>query len=116
LSKSRVLTDLSLLHHHLGDDKTALEKSEAAINIAAELNHPRYQGRALTQLGRALTGLEQYDRADESYQRAQEIFLEIGQKNLLMEPLAGLSASLLARGEPSTSLMHVETILEHFQV
>jgi hypothetical protein len=60
-------------------------------------------------------GLEQYDRADESYQRAQEIFLEIGQKNLSMEPLAGLSASLLDRGEPSTSLMHVETILEHLQ-
>jgi predicted ATPase/class 3 adenylate cyclase len=115
LSESRVLTDLSLLHHHLGDDDTALEKSEVAITIAAELNHPRYHGRALTQRGRAFTGLEQYDRAAESYQRAHEIFLEIGQENLSMEPLAGLSATLLARGESPTALTHIETILNHLQ-
>jgi tetratricopeptide (TPR) repeat protein len=115
LSESRVLTDLSLLHHHLGDDETALEQSEAAIATAEELNHPKYLGLALTQRGRAYTGLDQYDRAAESYQRAREIFLEIGQKNLSMEPLAGLSASFLARGEFPTALTPVETILNHLQ-
>ncbi len=115
LSESRVLTDYSLLYHHLGDDDTALEKSKAALSTAEQLNHTRYQGRALTQQGRAFSGLEQYDKAVESYQRAQEIFLEIGQKNLSMEALAGLSGAILAREEATAALAHIEIILSHLQ-
>jgi tetratricopeptide (TPR) repeat protein len=115
LSESRVLTDLSLLHHHLGDDVTALEISQAAISTAEKLNHPRYQGRALIQQGRAFAGLEQHGKAAESYQEAHEIFLEIGQKNISIEATEGLSDTERAEGELSTALNYVDTILNHLQ-
>ncbi len=113
LSESRVLIDLSLLHHHLGADDTAQQKSKAAIAIAEEYNHPRYLGRALNQLGRALAGLGQYASAEKSYQQAWDKFLEIGQENLSMEPLAGLSAVQLASEDRISALTHVEKILNH---
>jgi predicted ATPase/class 3 adenylate cyclase len=113
LSESRVLTALSLLHHHLGDDKNALQISEAALAILEEFNHPRYLGRALTQQGRALSGLEQHKRAEKSFQQARDKFLAIDQENLSLEPLAGLSAVQLARGEQTSALEYVEKILNH---
>ena len=113
LSESRVLIDISLLHHHLGDDETALQKSKAALTIAEGLHHTRYMARALTQLGRAQIGLERYENAGDSFQQAREKFKELNQENLSLEPLAGLAAVDLARGDRISALTHVEEVLNH---
>ena len=115
LSESRVLSDTSLLYHHLGDDATAEQKSKAAFVIAEELNHPKYLGQALTQIGRAKAGLGQLDEAIKAYQGAWEKFSEVGQKNLSMESLAGLAGAQLANGDQAAASKHVEDILDHLE-
>jgi tetratricopeptide (TPR) repeat protein len=115
LSESRVLSDTSLLYHHLGDDATAEQKSKAAFVIAEELNHPKYLGQSLTQIGRAKAGLGQLDEAIKAYQGAWEKFSEVGQKNLSMESLAGLAGAQLANGDQTAASKHVEDILDHLE-
>jgi tetratricopeptide (TPR) repeat protein len=115
LSESRVLSDTSLLYHHLGDDTTAEQKSKAAFVIAEQLNHPKYVGQALIQIGRAETGLRHHAEAVKAYQWAWEKFNEIGQKNLSMESLAGLADAHLANGDQVLALNHVEDILDHLE-
>jgi class 3 adenylate cyclase/tetratricopeptide (TPR) repeat protein len=115
LSESRVLTDLSLLYHHLGDDETAVQKSKISFAIAKKLNHPRYLGRALTQVGRALAGLGEFEEATDAYRQASKLLQEIGQDNLWMEVLAGLSLTYQTKGESGDALACVDEILNHLE-
>jgi tetratricopeptide (TPR) repeat protein len=115
LSEGRVMADLSLLYHHLGDDETAKETSAAALAIADELNHPRLLGRSLMQLGRAQAGLEQLDEALHSYQRAGDFFQDLGQQNLSVEVWAGTSLVYIAKDDLSEALKLTDKILHHLE-
>ena len=113
--ESLVLHISSLLAHHCGDDQKARELSQQALLIAQKLDNNAHKGNALTTLGHALVGLGHLDEAADVYREAVTLRRELEQRNMAMEPLAGLARVSLLRGNPVQARTWVEDILEHLE-
>lgn len=109
--ESMALACLGLLFHHLRDDHTASRFSEQAVAIAQDIGDRRAQGYALTRLGHALLSLGRLEQADETYRQAVSLRRELGECGRLIESLAGLARTQLARRDLTSAKQLVDEIL-----
>jgi DNA-binding SARP family transcriptional activator/Tfp pilus assembly protein PilF len=110
---SRILSNLGLLFHQQGDDHTAHEYCQQALEQAKVDIHA--QALALTNLGYVHSGLGNLDTAGEAYQEALDLRRHMGQVHLATELLAGLSCLALDQGNTGQALAHTEEILSHLE-
>ena len=90
------LTRLSLVHHYLGDEQTAVQQAEAALAIAAEVGNPLLRAYGLSSLGHGLRGQGEWERATAVYTEAIALWGELGMTSLKVEAEAALAAVCLA--------------------
>ncbi|MBN1956382.1 MAG: tetratricopeptide repeat protein [Anaerolineae bacterium] len=114
-SESESLGHLGLLDHLSNDHRAARERIQQSLQLAQELGGMPKQAQALTFLGHAWAGLAAWEEALAAYQQALDLRRELGQPHAATEPLAGLAAVLLARGDLSSARSHVEEILCHLE-
>jgi adenylate cyclase len=95
------------------DGASAKENYERALAIALEMGEHWIEGYARTGLGQALALLGRLDEAAEHLQQAVAVRAKLGQPGLLMESRAGLARVALDRGDLSTAMALVESILAY---
>jgi tetratricopeptide (TPR) repeat protein len=105
------LAQVGLLFHHIGEDEAALESSQRAFQIAAELGDRDTQGQALTHLGHALAGLKRLPDAQQAYEQALALRRELDQSILATEPLAGLARLALIEEDLAQAQTYAEEVL-----
>jgi len=108
------LTALSMVSHASGDDETAGELAQAALENGPLAYHLG-QGKATLALAHALAGLGDVDEAIASYLQSLDRLYRSGFINLPMEALAGLARVALDNGKQAQAMHHVEEILEHLK-
>jgi tetratricopeptide (TPR) repeat protein len=90
-SVGTTLTRLSLVHHYLGDEQTAVQQAEAALAIAAEVGNPLLRAYGLSSLGHGLRGQGEWERATAVYTEAIALWGELGMTSLKVEAEAALA-------------------------
>jgi predicted ATPase/DNA-binding SARP family transcriptional activator len=90
------LTRLSLVHHYLGDEQTAVQQAEAALTIAAEVGNPLLRAYGLSSLGHGLRGQGEWERATAVYTEASALWGELDMISLKVEAEAALAAVYFA--------------------
>ncbi|MFN8492316.1 MAG: tetratricopeptide repeat protein [Caldilineaceae bacterium] len=105
------LHSLALLHHHLDDNITAVKYGRQAVQLAEAIEAKHDGASALTFLGHALTALGEWTEATVCYEQAIQLRQEMGEQNLVLEPLAGLARAAQAQGKQDKAQAHVATIL-----
>ncbi|HSD82709.1 MAG TPA: AAA family ATPase [Anaerolineae bacterium] len=109
--ESESLTYLAISVRHLGKPQSAYEYSWRAVHLAQQVGAKYEEGLALTHLGHALVDLGQLTQAADIYRQALAVRRELGNLNMLIEPLAGLASVALAQGDLAQAQAQVEEIL-----
>ncbi len=109
--ESESLTYFAICLRHLGNPQSAYEYSRRAVHLAQQVGAKYEEGLALTHLGHALVDLGQLGQAADIYRQALAVRRELGNLDLLIEPLAGLASLSLARGDLAQAQVQVEEIL-----
>jgi predicted ATPase/DNA-binding SARP family transcriptional activator/Tfp pilus assembly protein PilF len=104
---------LSLAHHYLGDEQTAVEQAEAALAIAAEIGNTLLRAYGLSSLSHALRGQEQWERATAVYSEAIALWAELDMTGLKTEAEAALATVHLAAGRPDDAWPLLETAVAY---
>ncbi|MCP4542137.1 MAG: tetratricopeptide repeat protein [Chloroflexi bacterium] len=113
--KSGSLSDIGMLLHHLGDDDAALQYFYQAKIIAQETGVRSNLALALMGIGHASGGLGQLAEAAESYQQVLNIWHELNQQKMTLDPLAGLARVSLAQDDLLQAQIYVEEILPYLE-
>lgn len=90
----------------IGAGDQALSYAEAAAEVAERLGGSSQRARAGVVLGHARAGLGQHASAQAAYRQALATYEELAKRALAAEPLAGLAALALARGDLAAALEH----------
>ncbi|HSH05568.1 MAG TPA: tetratricopeptide repeat protein [Anaerolineae bacterium] len=106
---------LSLSYHHQGDNHAARKYADSALRTAQDLGERKGHGYALITLGHALTELQQFDKATIVYTQAMTHLKQLGEENLVMEPLAGLARISLLRKNVEDAQDYIDRIRMHLQ-
>jgi len=109
------LVNLTLLHHQLGDQETAVAYGLRAISILQEVKEPHFQAWAHTWLAHALVALNQLDAGREHYNKALALRQALKQESTYLEPSAGLARIALARHELEQMRHYGEIIWQAMQ-
>jgi class 3 adenylate cyclase/tetratricopeptide (TPR) repeat protein len=107
--ENRILYELALLCHQVGDDKAACEHARQSAQLAEQMNDTDGQAHAWTTLGNALAGLGDFGPAAEAYRQAMELRRQMAY--LTLQPQAGLASALLAVGDVAQARDLVDEIL-----
>ena len=111
----KVLADLGLLCHHLGQDQAAREHCRRALGIAHGLGDRQIEASAVTHLGHALAELGQLAEAGDAYRQSLALRRTLGQPHLATEPLAGLARVCPIQENPIEAQALVDGILGHLE-
>ena len=112
---AKALTNLSQIHHVLGNLDAALDYAGQACQLSVELRERRQESYACTSLGHTLLALDRADEAIEPFENALQLQRELQLYNRALEPLAGLAEIALRRDDLPTACRHVDSILHHLQ-
>jgi predicted ATPase/DNA-binding SARP family transcriptional activator len=112
-SVGTTLARLSLAHHCLGDEQTAVQQAEAALAIAAEIGNTLLRAYGLSSLSHALRGQEQWERATAAYSEAIALWAELDMTGLKTEAEAALATVHLAAGRPDDAWPLLETAVAY---
>jgi tetratricopeptide (TPR) repeat protein len=110
--ETMVLSSLSQLAHYRGDDESAREYGQQAIQLAEEAGDRNRLGTAWMMLGYALLRMGQLGESAEAFQQTVHLRRELNQPNLMMESLAGLARVALEQKDLAKALEITEDILE----
>ncbi len=102
---------LVLLEHSTGDNQKAKQHGLKAAKTLSALNDQPLLAQTLTSLGHAFTELGEYDSAAAAYGNAIGIRQKLGQKNLLMETVAGSARLDFKRGKADAALEKVNEVI-----
>jgi len=112
-SVGTTLTRLSLAHHYLGDEQTAVEQAEAALVIAAEIGNPLLRAYGLSSLGHALRGQGEWERATTVYTEAIALWHKLDALGMKTELQAALAAVHYAAGQTEAAWPLLETAVAY---
>lgn len=107
------LARLSLAHHYLGDEQTAVQQAEAALAVAAEIGNPLLRAYGLTSLGHGLRGQKEWARATAVYHEAIVLWEELDVVSLKTELQAALAMVHYAAGQPEAAWPLLETAVTY---
>ena len=114
-SESLILANLGLLACYRLDYEAAAAYCRDALQISQTLEERAIMAFAQTCLGHALVGLGWLAEAAEVFGEAVALRKELGQRDPMLEPLAGLAGVFLAMEQPAQAQTYVEQILPHMQ-
>lgn len=114
-SESLILANLGLLAGYRLDYQAAAAYCREALQISQILGERAIMAFAQTCLGHALVGLGWLAEAAEIFGEAVALRKALGQRDPMLEPLAGLAGVFLAMEQPNQALTYVEQILPHLQ-
>ena len=112
-SVGTTLTRLSLAHHYLGDEQTAVQQAEAALAIAAEVGNPLLRAYGLSSLGHGLRGQGKWERATAVYTEAITLWQKSDALGMKTELQAALAAVHYATGQPEAAWPLLETAVAY---
>ncbi|MBN2004562.1 MAG: tetratricopeptide repeat protein [Anaerolineae bacterium] len=107
------LIGLTQLARQMDDVNAAYAHIQQALTIAEQAGDQHILGYVLLYLGHALTGQNKVEEAEETYRQDVALRRKLQQPHLALEPLAGLAALALKRGNLEQACIHVEEILPH---
>jgi len=109
------LLNSGLVSHNQGDNETAHEYSQQALELAQSIGSRTHQGYTWTVLGHVLAGLGRLAEAMDAYHRALALRRELNEHHLVIESLAGLSLVSLAQNDLDQAQAQVEEILSYLE-
>jgi predicted ATPase/DNA-binding SARP family transcriptional activator len=107
------LARLSLVHHYLGDEQTAVQQAEAALAVAAEVGNPLLRAYGLSSLGHGLRGQEEWERATAVYTEAIALWHKLDALDMKTELQAALAAVYYAAGQTEAAWPLLETAVAY---
>jgi DNA-binding SARP family transcriptional activator len=113
--QSPVLSALSRLHRLTGDLPQACEHSQQALSAAQDQAHRHLEAIAWTESGHVHLASQRPAEAATAYRQALTMRREMGERNLAMEPLAGLARLAHVQGDAPRAQEHVEEVLDHLR-
>jgi tetratricopeptide (TPR) repeat protein len=113
--KTAALIGLSRLCRLVGDPERACDYGLRAVSIAQEAVDHHREANALTVLAHALSVSDRQAEAADVYQQALGMQRRMGERNLIMEPLAGLAHIALARDDLDQAQELVGEILAYLE-
>src|SRR5262249_5449623 len=114
--EGNALIALSRLAYYFGDYNSVFTNGQQALNLSEGSGDRTEQTKALIYLGHGLLALGRQDEAAEYYRRALVLRQELQQRNLAIEPKAGLAAAALAEGDLAGAQREIEEIMAYAQV
>ncbi len=105
----------SLWSHQQGDQQRAVTFAERALALCDKTMQRRTRNYAQTHLAHALVAQGDLDAARPHYVEALAERRALGQANLVLEPLMGLTEIALQQDDNATALRHAEAIFEHLK-
>ena len=115
LNELYCLLNLSFYAGLLGNDMPALANADQALSLALQTHDRSSKAWALTYRGHALGRLERLDEAECAYREAMEIREELKQKNLVIEPCAGLARLELKRGNVKGAFASISAFIPQIE-
>lgn len=107
------LIELSWLNAGMEQFSEARRCAERAVTLAEELRSRWRIGEAELVLGWALYRLGHIELAEAAYQHALALRTDLREEHLTVEPLAGLAAVCLQRGDLPNAYRHIDIVLRH---
>lgn len=114
-SESFVLARLGWLCCLMGDDQAAVEHANQALAIGEEIRGVSLQVGALKTQGHALMSQGNLAQAAETYTRALDLARGYGERDLILETLAGLAHTSWLQGNLDEALGYAEEILSYLE-
>lgn len=105
-----ILAELGLLYQELGREEEAIATGDEAVAEARGYDRPPAIASALTRRGQINARRGAWDAAVADHGEALKIRRTLRQDHLAVEPLAGLAAAALARGDSQQAVAHAEEI------
>jgi tetratricopeptide (TPR) repeat protein len=112
-AESSILSNLSRLAWHQGQNNQALADAQAALDIAVAMQSKDGELLYLWNRGNAELALSHHEEAAQSFSRSRELARSI-ESPWQFDGTAGLARLALEVGDRSAALSHVESLLEHF--
>jgi tetratricopeptide (TPR) repeat protein len=110
------LEGLSRLFRLAQEHEKACDYGRRAVSLAQEAVDQHREANAMTVLANALLRSGRLVEAADVYQQVLDMRREMGELNLVMEPLAGLAQIALTRNNLDQAIEHVEEILSHLEI